>query len=301
MRFCLSNELRQRSQDLLGLCIMQRFPQSRPQSRELLHPTRLPLKNELSSSSPMFEECSLRDACSALSGGSPQPSPSRTLELIQQKFKAVGGKPTHPPSNFEVLPENVQAFLGKGQWLSDSDFTHFPEAPNQGGSCQATAMQKSSFASSGPNICTQGSQPPPWQLLLACKTLPLFFFFFKLRVNIFFFLILLSWHSLLGAKELLRNQGLVRISIFSVYLLNFTFPDDSRLGRCAKSVSADTPPAVHLLFLLISFPRSILCQTYSSGVGRYLYIYRLQRENKSWTCYTTLKKQPNFQQTLFAV
>lgn len=128
-----------------------------------------------------------------------------------------------------------------------------------------------------------------------------FFFFFKLRVNIFFFLILLSWHSLLGAKELLRNQGLVRISIFSVYLLNFTFPDDSRLGRCAKSVSADTPPAVHLLFLLISFPRSILCQTYSSGVGRYLYIYRLQRENKSWTCYTTLKKQPNFQQTLFAV
>lgn len=115
MRFCLSNELRQRSQDLLGLCIMQRFPQSRPQSRELLHPTRLPLKNELSSSSPMFEECSLRDACSALSGGSPQPSPSRTLEFIQQKFKAVGGKPTHPPSNFEVLPENVQAFLGKGQ------------------------------------------------------------------------------------------------------------------------------------------------------------------------------------------
>lgn len=141
----------------------------------------------------------------------------------------------------------------------------------------------------------------PGSFCWPAKPFLFFFFFFKLRVNIFFFLILLSWHSLLGAKELLRNQGLVRISIFSVYLLNFTFPDDSRLGRCAKSVSADTPPAVHLLFLLISFPRSILCQTYSSGVGRYLYIYRLQRENKSWTCYTTLKKQPNFQQTLFAV
>lgn len=90
------------------------------------------------------------------------------------------------------------------------------------------------------------------------------------------------------------------IDLFCV-LLRLTFPGGWRLGRCAECGSADTPPALDLPFPLISFPRSILCQTYSSGVGQYLYTYQAQRENQSCTCYTTLKKQPNMQQALFAI
>lgn len=157
-------------------------------------------------------------------------------------------------------------------------------------------MQKSSFASSVPNICRQGSRPPPpWQPLLACKTLPLLvlFFFFKPHVN--FFSVNLSTTAFptrcQGAAE---KSGDVLTPTCSADLLKFTFPDDSRLGRCAKSGSADTPPAARLPFLLISFPRSTLCQTYSSGVAQYLYICQAQRENESCTCHAALKKQPNF-------
>lgn len=105
-----------------------------------------------------------------------------------------------------------------------------------------------------------------------------------------FLSMLALWHSLLITDELLRNQRLVLISMFSVYLLNITFPDDLRLGRCAESASADTPAAVHQVFPLISFPRSILCQIYSSGVEQCLYTYQWQREKRWYMLYTTLKK-----------
>lgn len=125
-------------------------------------------------------------------------------------------------------------------------------------------------------------------------------FFFKPHVN--FFLVNLSTTAFptrcQGAAE---KSGDVLTPTCSADLLKFTFPDDSRLGRCAKSGSADTPPAARLPFLLTSFPRSTLCQTYSSGVAQYLYICQAQRENESCTRHAALKKQPNFSQTLFAV
>lgn len=101
-----------------------------------------------------------------------------------------------------------------------------------------------------------------------------------------YFSITLFFTQCQGAAE--KSGASININ-FSAYLLKFTFPDDWRLGRCAESGSAGTPSAAYLLFLLISFPRSILCQIYSSGVGQYLYIYQLKRENKRYTLHCSQK------------
>lgn len=82
-----------------------------------------------------------------------------------------------------LRPQRAQALPGKDS-ESEAGISALSWGPDPGGSCQAAAMQKSSFASSVPNICA-GSRPPPWQPGLCCLPVFSFFIFFKLCVNIY--------------------------------------------------------------------------------------------------------------------
>lgn len=92
----------------------------------------------------------------------------RNSELLVEQ------QPAHPQTE---TPRDLRHFQVRAvsQRLG---FQPLPRGPALGGSCQATAMQKSSFASSVPNICTS-SRPPPWQPGLCC--LPDLFLFFILH------------------------------------------------------------------------------------------------------------------------
>lgn len=173
-KFCLSNELSQRSRHLLGLCIMQGLPRPRCQNREMLYPTHLLLKNELPPKSPASEECSLCDVFfSRVSSASTKPDP----RVPTAEIRSCWGENQHNPP-----PNPQEMFKRFSIWASDYSVTeilpHFPGGPDRGGSRQAPAMQKPSFASSVPNICTQGSRQRPGSSCWPAKPFLFFLFFF---------------------------------------------------------------------------------------------------------------------------
>lgn len=108
------------------------------------------------------------DACSALCAESLQP-PSQTLNPAQTQRCWWNLQRETPRDLRHFQVRAVSQTLG---------FQPFPGGPDPGGSCQATAMQKSSFASSVLNICA-GSQPPPCQPGLCCLPHPFLFFILR--------------------------------------------------------------------------------------------------------------------------
>lgn len=240
VRFCFSNEPRQRPQGLPGLC----NPHSRTESCSTPHirfckqspPPDLPhLRNTLYTM-PLVPSWRV--------------SPSQTLEPIEQ-IKAADRKPPIPPSNPEVTPENAEAFPAKGQWLR---FYPFPEGLNWGGSRQATVMQQWSFASSVLNICKQGSQPSPGSFCWPAK--PSLVLFFKLCVNIW-----CKFHYPGIPHSVPRNcwgiRGFVNINIFHAFVQlhlswRFAFGKMCKIWLCRYSTCCTS--AVSFSFISKKYP-----------------------------------------------
>lgn len=97
-------------------------------------------------------------------------------------------------------------------------------------------------------------------------------------------------------KSQMKKAGCIIFSFWSLllHLVNFTFPADLHLGRCVKSAFEASPSGELLQCLLISFPRSTLCQIYSSDAELYQYTYQFFLKIKT-LLFIMQKKQSRIQ------